>query len=80
MTTMTIKMPEKMSAQLRQQASELGLNCSEFVRQAIDAVLNTGTRKTAGTCLSLAPDLDGCLDGPCDLATNPDHMKGFGQS
>jgi hypothetical protein len=78
MTTMTIKMPEQMSVRLRQQSAELGVNCSEFVRQAVEKLLNAGPQTAAGTCLSLASDLDGCLDGPRDLATNPDHMKGFG--
>ncbi len=79
MTTMTIKMPERMSARLRQQASELDMNCSEFIRQAVENLLNAGPRQTEGTCLSLASDLVGCLDGAHDLATNPDHMKGFGR-
>lgn len=75
---MTIKMPEQMLARLRQQAAELGMNSSEFVRQAVEDLLNAGPKPVAGTCLSLASDLAGCLEGARDLATNPDHMKGFG--
>jgi hypothetical protein len=78
MTTMTIKMPDQMSMRLRQQAAELGMNGSEFIRQAVEKLLDAGPPATAGTCLSLASDLAGCLEGPRDLATNPDHMKGFG--
>ena len=78
MTTMTIKMPEQLSARVRQQASDSGVNCSEFIRQAVEKLLNAGSRPAAGTCLALASDLAGCLEGPRDLATNPDHMKGFG--
>jgi len=79
MTTMTIKMPEQMSARLRQHSAELGVNCSELVRQAVERLLDAGPRATTGTCLALAADLEGCLDGARDLATNPDHMKGFGR-
>ena len=79
MATLTVKMPEQMSARLRQQAAEAGLNCSEFIRQAVDQLLSTAPRQAPGTCLSLAADLAGCLEGPRDLATNPDHMKGFGR-
>jgi Arc/MetJ-type ribon-helix-helix transcriptional regulator len=75
---MTIKMPEQMSARLRQQALESGVNCSELIRQAVEKLLHAGSRPAAETCLSLAADLAGCLEGPGDLATNPDHMKGFG--
>jgi predicted metal-binding transcription factor (methanogenesis marker protein 9) len=78
MTTMTIKMPDQMSMRLRQQAAELGMNGSEFIRQAVEKLLDAGPPATAGTCLSLASDLVGCLEGSRDLATNPDHMKGFG--
>lgn len=78
MTTMTIKMPDQMSIRLRQQAAELGMNGSEFIRQAVEKLLEAGSPATVGTCLSLASDLAGCLEGPRDLATNPDHMKGFG--
>lgn len=28
--------------------------------------------------LSLAGDLAGCLEGPEDLSTNPEHLRGFG--
>ena len=78
MTTMTIKIPEQMSARLRGQAAILGMNSSEFVRQAIEKLLSAAPRAETGTCLSLASDLVGCLEGSRDLATNPDHMKGFG--
>jgi predicted transcriptional regulator len=79
MTTMTIKMPDQLSVRVRQQALASGINCSEFIRQAVEKLLNTGSRPAAGTCLSLASDLAGCLDGPRDLATNPVHMEGFGK-
>jgi len=29
--------------------------------------------------LELAGDLVGCLEGPPDLASNPEHMRGFGK-
>ena len=80
MTTMTIKMPEQLSARLRQQALASGVNCSEFIRQAVEKLLSAGAPPAKGTCLSLASDLAGCLEGPRDLATNPVHMEGFGKS
>ena len=79
MTTMTIKMPEQLSERVRQQAVDSGVNCSEFIRQAVEMLLNAGACPAKGTCLALASDLAGCLDGARDLATNPRHMKGFGK-
>lgn len=78
MTTITVKMPEQLSERLRQQALASGVNCSEFIRQAVEKLLSTRSRPAGGTCLSLASDLAGCLEGARDLATNPAHMEGFG--
>lgn len=78
MTTMTVKMPEKLSLRLRDEAEERRTNCSTLIREAVEKMLETGNRPAKGSCLSQALDLAGCLDGARDLATNPDHMKGFG--
>jgi hypothetical protein len=78
MTTLTVKMPERLSLRLRDEAAGRGLNCSEFIRQAVENMLDATDQSGRGSCLSLARDLAGCLDGARDLATNPDHMKGFG--
>jgi metal-responsive CopG/Arc/MetJ family transcriptional regulator len=78
MTTMTLKMPEKLSMRLRDEAAERGINCSELIRRAVENMLKADDQPAAGTCLSLAHDLAGCLDGAHDLATNPRHLKGFG--
>lgn len=36
-------------------------------------------RPTAGSCLDLAGDLVGCLEGPADLSTNSKYFEGFGE-
>jgi hypothetical protein len=78
MTTMTVKMPERLSVRLRDEAAGLGMNCSQFIRKAVEDLLAGADRPAKGTCLSLARDLAGCVDGPRDLATNPKYMEGFG--
>ena len=78
MTTLTVKMPEKLSLRLRDEAAGRGMNCSELIRRAVENILEGDDQPAAGTCLSLARDLAGCLEGARDLATNPKHMKGFG--
>ena len=78
MTTLTVKMPEELSLRLRDEATGRGMNCSELIRRAVESMLEVAGQPASGTCLSLAHDLAGCLDGSRDLATNPKHMKGFG--
>ena len=78
MTTLTVKMPEKLSLRLKDEAAGRGMNCSELIRRAVEKLLEADDQPTTGTCLSLARDLVGCLDGARDLATNPRHMQGFG--
>jgi Arc/MetJ-type ribon-helix-helix transcriptional regulator len=78
MTTLTVKMPEELSLRLRDEAAGRGLNRSEFIRQAVENMLEASDQPERGSCLSLARDLAGCLTGARDLATNPDHMEGFG--
>jgi len=78
MTTLTVKMPESLSSRLRKEAAWRGVNCSELIRQSVESLLAAGDRPASGSCLSLAQDLAGCLEGARDLATNPKHMQGFG--
>jgi hypothetical protein len=33
----------------------------------------------APSFLSLAGDLAGCVEGPADLSSNPEHLRGFGR-
>jgi hypothetical protein len=33
----------------------------------------------APSFLSLAGDLAGCVEGPADLSSNPEHLRGFGK-
>ena len=78
MTTLTVKMPESLSLRLKGEAAVRGMNCSELIRRTVESMLEANDQPAAGTCLSLAQDLVGCLDGARDLATNPKHMTGFG--
>ena len=54
MTTLSVKMPEELCLRLRDEAAERGMNCSEFIRQAIENMFEAANRPAAGTCLSLA--------------------------
>ena len=80
MKGISIKLPEPMFRTLTRTAEQRGVSVSLLVREAIDAFMARGPKKSAkGSFLDVAGDLVGCVDGPPDLATNPKYMEGFGE-
>jgi predicted transcriptional regulator len=79
MTVMTVKMPDQLSCRLRHEASERGTSCSALVRQALEDMLDDSGHQAQGSCLALAADLAGCVEGSRDLSTHPRHMQDFGR-
>lgn len=80
MKTMSMKLPDSLFQRLIKAARLRSQSKSALVREAIETYLANGEPASSGSCLDLASDLIGNLDGPADLSTNPDHLKGFGQS
>ena len=79
MTTLTLKMPDDLAARVAAAAGEKRGVRSAWVRRALEAYLETGTRVRSGSCLELAGDLIGCVEGPADLSSNKKHLEGFGR-
>jgi hypothetical protein len=80
MTTITCKLPEKLAAQLDTQARVERRSKSALVREALEQRLKARRRRAPVTAYDLVKHLCGSLKGgPSDLATNPKHMKGFGE-
>jgi hypothetical protein len=80
MTTITCKLPEKLAAQLDTQARVERRSKSALVREALEERLKARRRRAPVTAYDLVKHLCGSLKGgPSDLATNPKHMKGFGE-
>jgi len=79
MTVVTCKLPKKLAAKLERVAKEERRSKQALLREAIERRLKT--RRIAGrmSAYDLVKDLVGTLEGPFDLATNPEHMKGFGE-
>ncbi|VGO18455.1 ribbon-helix-helix domain-containing protein [Pontiella sulfatireligans] len=80
MTTLTLKIPETMAAELASEAKEHSVSKSEVVRSALDEYLHNPERKKEPSAYDVAKALGviGCIkDGPEDLSTNPKHMEGF---
>ena len=78
MTTLTIKIPEDLKRNVETVARFSGKSVSAIVRESLlRAVRKAGPRKP--TLYERTKDLCGAgSSGINDLATNPQHMKGFG--
>jgi len=80
MTTITCKVSEKLAAQLDALARSERCSKSDLVREALEERLKTKRRSGSVSGYDLVKHLCGSLKGgPADLATNPAHMKGFGE-
>jgi hypothetical protein len=80
MTTITCKVPEKLAAQLDSLARSERRSKSALMREALEERLKKKRRRGFVTGYDLVKHLCGSLKGgPNDLATNPAHMKGFGE-
>jgi Arc/MetJ-type ribon-helix-helix transcriptional regulator len=80
MQTISLKLPEALLRQLEKEARLRRVTKSHLVRASLEKAFAEEAEGGAGTCYDLAHDLAGKLKGlPRDLATNPAHMRGFGQ-
>jgi hypothetical protein len=77
---MSLRLPEALDARLTACARKLGRSKSDLARDLIQEGLNKRNGKRQPTCLELAGDLVGCLQGPGDLSFNKKYMEGFGKS
>jgi hypothetical protein len=79
MKTLCLKIPEAVDARLAATARKTGQSKSAVVRAILDEYLSQGKPAAEVSCLDLAGDLVGCVEGPGDLSTNPRYMRGFGR-
>lgn len=82
MSVLTVKIPEDMEASIRRVAGRRGVSKSVLVREAISSVILPEDRDappSERSFLAQARDLAGCFEGPEDLASNPEHLDGYGE-
>lgn len=79
MTTITCKIPEKLAAELEGLARDERRSKSALLREALEQRVKATRRARPVRAYDLVKHLVGSLRGPVDLATNPEHMKGFGE-
>ncbi len=80
MKTISLKLPDTLLARLEEEARVRRITKSELVREGIERVLEANRVAEDPSCYELGRDLAGSLKNlSTDLATNPDHLEGFGQ-
>ncbi|HEX9690746.1 MAG TPA: CopG family transcriptional regulator [Gemmatimonadales bacterium] len=79
MEPLTLKIPPRLAAELEAFARSRGASRSAVVREAIKEYLGRARTPSPASCLDLARDLVGTVEGPRDLATNPRHLKDYGR-
>ena len=75
---MTLKVPEALEGRIAAAARKRGESKSALVRRAVDRLL-AREAPLPGSFAELAAEFAGCVEGPGDLSTNPNHMKGYGR-
>jgi hypothetical protein len=79
MTVVTCKLPKRLAAKLERVAKDEHRSKQALLREAIEHRLKTKRPAPRVSAYDLVKHLVGTLEGPTDLATNPEHMKGFGE-
>ena len=80
MRTISLKLPDRLLAQLESEAKAKQVTKSHLVRESLEKALHPPSSGGDVSCYDLARDLAGSVKGlPKDLAVNPKYMEGFGE-
>ena len=82
MTTLTLKIPESMAAELDAKAKRMATSKSAVARNALDKYLHDSPDGGGQSAYDVAMALGviGAIkDGPSDMSTNRKYMKGYGE-
>jgi metal-responsive CopG/Arc/MetJ family transcriptional regulator len=79
MKAISIKLPDPLFHDLTQWAKNNASSQSEIIRSALTAYLQRDTQPEKASCADRASRWIGMMEGPQDLSTNPEHMRGFGE-
>jgi Arc/MetJ-type ribon-helix-helix transcriptional regulator len=79
MKTISVKVPEDLDLKLNAVAAKRRESKSAIIRAALDHLVKSSEASTPNSCLDLAKDLIGSVEGPPDLSYNKKHLKGYGR-
>jgi len=78
MKTISVKIPEELDLKLSAVAARRHESKSALIRAALDKIVASSEKATPNSCLDLARDLLGSVEGPTDLSHNKSYLKGYG--
>jgi predicted DNA-binding protein len=77
----TVRVPDALTARLRNRSRAKGTTESELVREALENYLgHSGGERSAYDLAEEAGIIGSARNEPKDLSTNPRYLKGFGKS
>jgi len=76
---LSVKLPDQLFHDLTQRAKASAVSQSDIVRSALLRYLHDAADAPPTSCAQRASRWIGIGEGPSDLATNPEHLRGFGQ-
>lgn len=79
MRTISLTLPDGLAAGVSATVRRRAISTSALVREALEHRLGREKYARLGSCLDLAGDLRGSLEGRADLSSNPAHLKGYGR-
>jgi Arc/MetJ-type ribon-helix-helix transcriptional regulator len=79
MKTVSLKLPEDLDARLESTARRRSWSKSEVVRRALTRFLPSDERSAGPSFADKAASLVGCVEGPEDLSSNPQRLRGYGR-
>jgi Arc/MetJ-type ribon-helix-helix transcriptional regulator len=79
MKTISVKIPEDLDLKLTAVAAKRRESKSAVIRSALDHLVESSDAIAPNSCLDLAKDLIGSVEGPSDLSYNNEYLKGYGR-
>jgi Arc/MetJ-type ribon-helix-helix transcriptional regulator len=79
MKTLSVKVSEELDMKLSAVAARRRESKSALIRAALDQIVKSDEAITPNSCLDLAKDLIGSVEGPSDLSHNKKYLKGYGR-
>ncbi len=78
MKVLTLKIPPGLDTQLESYARNQNMSKSQVIRIALDEYFSKDQNQSSGSAVELSADLAGSVEAPSDLASNKDHLQGYG--
>jgi len=76
---LSAKLPDDVAARLDRESKRSRRSRSELVRHALQEMFEAGSEGGRATLADVLSEIEGTVEGPSDLSSNPDHLAGFGR-